>query len=243
MDPVSDAELGRELAPFAGGASPDTRKMARIGALLAASARRAGVRAVLSGQWTTGVVLDALPHITIRSAETLRSHYGLEGDALADALVTNAVRSTSAIGAAMGTLAAASEASGAGLVTLPLPVIVDAVATALVEVKLIAELHEALGHPIAESGTRRALMLAEAWAGGRGVSREAILAGGSRLASGAARRELRGLLRRRLARRTRRSLTSLAPALLGAAAAAELNRRGTRKLAATVRADLAAHHP
>ena len=243
MDPTSDGDLGRALAPFVAGASADTRKMARIGAMLAASARRAGVRAVLSGQWTTGVVLDALPHIPIRSAETLRSHYHLDGAALADALVANAVRTTSAIGAAMGTLAAASETSGAGLVTLPVPVVVDAVATALVEVKLIAELHEALGHPLAETGSRRAMMLAEAWARGRGVSREAIMAGGSRLASGAARRELRGLLRRRLARRTRRSLTSLAPALLGAAAAAELNRRGTRKLAATVRADLAAATP
>jgi hypothetical protein len=48
------------------------------------------------------------------------------------------------------------------------------------------------------------------------------------------------LVRRRLVRRTARSLTALAPLLAGAVAGAEVNRRGTRSLAAAVVGDLAA---
>jgi hypothetical protein len=47
------------------------------------------------------------------------------------------------------------------------------------------------------------------------------------------------LVRRRVIRRTARSLTALAPFLAGAVAGAEINRRGTRTLAAGVLRDLA----
>lgn len=203
------------------------------------SARKAGLRALVNGRWMTSVVLEVAPHIPIRSAETLRRHYGTEGTALADALVLNAARTTGAIGAAMGALATGAEASGAGVVSLPIPVAVDAILTALVEMKLIAELHEALGAPMPARGAARGLGLATAWASGRGVTSETLLKGGSVLASGAARRELVRLVRRKLVRRTGRSLSALAPALIGAVASATLNRRGTVKLAAAVRADIA----
>jgi len=54
-----------------------------------------------------------------------------------------------------------------------------------------------------------------------------------------ARRQAAQLVRRRLVRRTARSLTALAPLLAGAVAGAEVNRRGTRALAAGVLRDLA----
>jgi hypothetical protein len=62
----------------------------------------------------------------------------------------------------------------------------------------------------------------------------------SALLSIGARRQVVHVVRRRLLRRTARSLSALAPMLAGAVAGAELNRRGTRALAHAVLRDLGA---
>jgi hypothetical protein len=118
--------------------------------------------------------------------------------------------------------------------------IVETLAVAAVEMKLIAELHEVYGRPVPGRGRDRGLLLARAWAEGRGVRAAALVTptGLSALLSVGARRQAVKLVRRRLVRRT--ALTALAPLLAGAVAGAEVNRRGTRSLAAAVVGDLAA---
>jgi len=231
-------ELTSEITPFLDAEAPNRRQLPRLVAALGRSARQAGIRSVASGRWMTSVVLEVLPHLPIRPEATLRAQHGLEGAALADVLVLNAARATATVGAAMGALAGGAEASGAGMVTLPIPVVADAVLTALIEMKLIAELHEALCRPIPGRGPARAMALAHAWAAGRGISTETVLSGGTVLLSGAARREVARMIRHKLIRRAGRSLSALAPVLAGSVAAAAINRRGTHKLAAAVRADL-----
>jgi hypothetical protein len=231
-------ELSTDVRALLDAGGTDPRRVARMVAAVAGSARQAGVKAVMSGQWLTNTVLGLVPHLPIRDEATLRTHYGKSGDELAEALITTACRTTGSVGGLMGAVATGAEASGAGIVALPAPVLADALLTALVEMKLIAELHEALGEPILDRGVSRGLLLAKAWANGRGVSRDAATIGGSAFLSGAARRQLSHAVRRRLVQRTGRSITALAPLLLGAAAAAEVNRRGTRKMGTAVRQEL-----
>lgn len=231
-------ELTSEITPFLNAETTNPRQLRPLVGALGRSARRAGIRSIANGRWMTSVVLEVLPKLPIRSEETLRSQHGVSGAALADVLVLNASRASATVGAAMGALAGGAEATGAGIVTLPIPVVLDAVLTALIEMKLIAELHEALGRPIPGRGSARAVRLAQAWAAGRGISTETVLSGGTVLLSGTARRELARIIRRKLIRRAGRSLSALAPVLAGSLAAAAINRRGTLKLAASVRADL-----
>jgi hypothetical protein len=55
---------------------------------LAASARRAGRRAVMSGRWLAETVVDVAPRLPVRDADRLSTHYdGLTGDELARELV------------------------------------------------------------------------------------------------------------------------------------------------------------
>ena len=153
----------------------------------------------------------------------------------------NAARLTAGMGAAAGALVAAEEFSPPTWLTIPVELIVETLAVAAVEMKLIAELHEVYGRPVPGRGHDRGLLLARAWAEGRGVTAAALVTptGLSALLSVGARRQAVKLVRRRLVRRTARSLTALAPLLAGAVAGAEVNRRGTRALAGAVVRDLA----
>jgi hypothetical protein len=103
-----------------------------------------------------------------------------------------------------------------------------------IELKLIAELHEAFGVPAPGNFAERMSAYLAAWAHRRGVhmipgAPGVLLAAGSPLAR---------LLRRRLAVRAGRSAFSLGPLLTGAAAGAMLNRRETRRLGEQIRRDL-----
>src|SRR5512145_2926065 len=107
---------------------------------LAASARRAGRRAVLSGRWLADAVVDIAPRLPVRSADTLSSHHdGLAGDDLARSVIRAAGRVSGGIGAAAGGVITAQELSIAGLVLVPFEL---AAVTALVvatEIKLVTE--------------------------------------------------------------------------------------------------------
>jgi hypothetical protein len=238
VDTGPDPELSRQITPLLDSEAAFPGGLARAAVLVASSARRAGLGAVVSGRWLTSLLLDIAPRLPIRDQATLVRHHGCSGTTLADALIVNAARTTAAIGAAAGTLAGAAEATGAGVATLPAPVLADTLLTALVEIKLIAELHEALGRPIPGRPTERALLLARAWAQGRGVPGDALASGGSFLAATTAQHQIARLVKGRLLRRTGRSLWTLVPVLAGAVAGAQVNRRGTRRLAAAVRDDL-----
>nr|WP_238580691.1 hypothetical protein [Streptomonospora alba] len=220
----------------------DSRRRAgllrRLAAALAARARSARSGGVAGGRWLADVFAnDIAPRIPVRDRETLAAHYhGLDGEELADALVRNATRTTTAVGAAGGALAAVQFTAPPLLLTVPAQIVAETVLVASVEVKLIAELHEVHGAPASGSRLQRTTGYLGAWARKRGIdpvsSPEALP-----VTLGAA---AKAALRRRLMRLLGRHMTTLGPYLTGAVAGGTLNRSATRALAKSVRADLRA---
>jgi hypothetical protein len=202
----------------------------------AAQAAGRGGRAAQRGMssavtWLAGQVEAMGPRLVIRSQQTLRLQFpGRTDGEIAELLVERAGRASAAVGGATGAWAALPV-----LPAFPVEVLSETLAVIGIELKLVAELHEALGMPAQGSGTDRARAYLAAWAHRRGVF---ALPGGIVLAAGS---PLGRMLRRRLAARIRRSTFSLAPLFTGAVAGAVLNRRETRKLGRDVLADLRRH--
>lgn len=231
-----------EVADLAEGRA-DVHLLARLAGQLATSARQAGARAVATGHWMAGLLLDVAPRIPIRDAATLQAdHGGLSGAALAGELIRKASRSSATIGAASGAVLSAEQFAPPTWITMPFELIVETVAIAVIELKLVGELHEVYGRPVQGNGTERTVILVKAWAERRGVTTAAVSTpGGVADALGkGTRNELVRLVRRRLVSRLGRNLSSLAPLLAGAVAGAEVNRRATRSLGEAVVRDLAA---
>src|SRR5688572_22187331 len=207
--------------------------VARSARALRRSATVAGRRAVLSGQWAAELFVDVAPRIRVRDAEMLRRHHnGLSGAALAAALIRDSSRASAAVGAASGALMSAHELVPPSWVMVPIELVVETLAVAAIELKLVAELHEVYGRPVQGSPSERATALIKAWAERRGVT-AAVLArpgGIADVLGRTTRHELVRIARRRLLGRMGRNLSSLAPLLVGAAAGAEVNRRATRAL-------------
>jgi hypothetical protein len=168
------------------------------------------------------------PRLRVRDQAALREQFGSRpAEEIADALIEGASRASGAAGGAAGMW-----------VALPVPVVYPAeiVAETLlmvgIEIKLIAELHEAYGMPAPGNLAERMSAYVASWAHRRGVF---MIPGGVVIAAGS---PLARQLRRRLAVRAGRSAVSLGPLLTGAAAGAYLNSRETRRLGRDVRRDL-----
>ena len=231
-----------EVADLAEG-RVDAGGLARIAGLLASSAREAGGRAVATGQWLANTLIDVAPRIPIRDAATLSEQTGgLSGAALAGELIRNASRTSAAIGGLSGAVLSAEQFVPPAWITMPFELVVETIAVAVIELKLVGELHEVYGRPVSGSGTERTVALVKAWAERRGVTTATLgTPGGVADALGrGTRNELVRLVRRRLVARLGRNLSSLAPLLAGAVAGAEVNRRATRSLGEAVVRDLAA---
>jgi hypothetical protein len=118
-EPSRSEQEAREVADIVGrlgdddlGRAERARQLVALSSVVAARARRAGASAVGSGRMLGDLLLDAAPHLPIRDLPTLSAHHhGLTGEALAEALVRNAVRATMGIGAAGGAVAAAEWAA------------------------------------------------------------------------------------------------------------------------------------
>ena len=205
---------------------------------LAAGARAAGARAAWSGRWLSDVVGDQIaPHLPVRDLLTLREHHGgLSGDDLAEALIKNASLTTAAIGATVGALTAAELIAPATLLAAPVQLAAETAAVVAVELKLVAELHVVYGKAPTGSRAQLAVAYVTSWAGKRALDRSGTGPSLSAVLSTAAKQQLR----QRVVARLRRNLSSLAPFLAGAVAAAELNRRETRSLGEALLRDL---HP
>jgi hypothetical protein len=224
---------GAEGVSAAGGRAY-VRLMGQLAVALAVSARKAGAAALTSGRWLADVVVDAAPHLPVRDLDTLRRHYkGLEGEALADAMVRNAVLATAGVGVGGGALSAAKWMVPVTLVTIPLQLAVETAAVAAIEIKLVAELHEVYGVDVPGSGTQRGTAFALAWANRRGINplEPATLTA----AFGAVARQR---VQRRLVGKAGRNIGTLAPMMLGAAYGGFSNRRQTLQLADQLRLDL-----
>jgi hypothetical protein len=191
-------------------------------------------------RWIADLVGDIAPRLPIRNRATLRTHFpGLPDDAIADRLIRNAGRTTAAVGAASGGVAAIEWVATPTLLSAPVLLAAETVAVVAVEIKLIGELHELYGEPITGTASQRAVALVQSWAQRRGVNPMLESMGVAAVLGTAARKELRD----RLLRRFGRNLTTYGPLLTGAAVASFLNRRATQALGQQVRKDLASRHP
>lgn len=180
-----------------------------------------------------GGVAEALaglaPSLSVRDLAELREAYdGRSGRDLADALVATAAKVSGAIGAAGGVIATASEAAPIALLSAPVQLGVETLAEIAVELKLVAELHAALGRPLPEDRVQRASLVLRSWTSGRGVGLADLAAGGG--LRGMLTRAARSRLREQVLKRFARSTVAFIPLLAGAAAGAAVNARATRKL-------------
>jgi hypothetical protein len=201
--------------------------------------RRSGVgrlfRPKAAMRWMADTVGDIAPYIPVRNLETLRQHHpGLDDDALADRLVRNAALATGGVGAAGGGVAALEWAATPTLLSAPVLLAAETVAVVAIEMKLVGELHEVYGQPMAGTGAQRAASMIQAWAGQRGVNPLVPGVGVGVVLGTAARKELQSTLLRRFGR----NLTTMGPLLTGAAVASYLNRRATKSLGEKLREDL-----
>jgi hypothetical protein len=244
------AELSEETAP------EDRRHIARaLGGLAQSAGRRGtgvarrgnsvarrGTRLALKGagtagrtfttvvNWLTGQVLAMAPKLRIRDQETLRDQFpGRDDDEIAELLIERAARAAAAVGGATGAWSALP-----ALPAFPAEIAAETLAVTGIEIKLVAELHEAYGLPATGAATERARAYIASWAHRRGLY---MVPGGVLIVAGS---PLAGQVRRRLAARVRRSAVSLAPLFTGAVAGAMINRRETRRLGHQVRDDLRA---
>ncbi|MCW2529827.1 MAG: hypothetical protein JWM76_4687 [Pseudonocardiales bacterium] len=214
------------------------RQLAAIVPTLTVSAKQAGFRAVTAGRWLADTVVDVAPHIAVRDRSTLRRQYqGLTDDEISDKLISTAAKTTAAVGAAAGSLAAIEFAAPPALLAAPVQLAAETLASVAVELKLVAELHEIAGLAVPGGLARSAGPYLAAWVNRRAAKPgDSVGIGG--VATAAAFRELRS----RLLRRMGRSATSMAPFLAGAVAGAEVNRRATRDLGEKIQAELRGMH-
>lgn len=188
---------------------------------------RSGVRAIFER------VMDIAPRIPVRDLETLKRHHGgRQGEALADALVDSAARTTSAFGAAGG-VAAVRLALRRNPLTLAVQLLGEPIAVAATEIKLLAELHEVYDVQVTGSGADRARYFAKAWASARGIN--PLDPESARSSLGDA---VKGNLGRTLAARLGSRFSRSGPFMAGAAAGGLVNGHSTRELADAVRGEL-----
>jgi len=247
---ASSEEVGRLVAQLAaghtgeaaGGAPLDPTLRSKLAAdlsrALAASAKTAGTAAVASGRWLGQVLIDVAPHLPLRDRATLEAHHGLSGEPLADALVRNAVRATTTVGAAGGSMAALHFLLPLSLALIPLELAAETLLVAAIEVKLVAELHEVYGVGVGGTHAQRGAAYTAAWSNRRGVDL-ARPASAVAILSSAGRRGVTSAM----ARRTRRSVWTVFPLFVGAVLAAGANRRETQRVADTIRIDLRRRRP
>ncbi|MEU5715943.1 hypothetical protein AB0G71_09160 [Streptomyces sp. NPDC020403] len=174
-------------------------------------------------------IIDTAPRVPVRDLPTLRGHFpGLGPEELADKLVAGARKATATVGAGIGAAA-----------MLPVPpamtaeLAAEVTGVAVIEMKLVAELHEVYGlRPPGNLGQRSTAYLTS-WTEERGidVARPATL---NAALGGQMKRELRQQITKRMVR----NLPNLIPFMVGAAVGAMMNSRDTGKLAERVRNDL-----
>jgi hypothetical protein len=209
---------------------------ATSGARIAGRGKRAvgrGTRAVRQHAsegtgWLADQVVAMAPRLRVRDQAALRTQFpGRSPDEIAEALIEGAARAAAAAGGAAGMASALPV-----LPAFPAEIAAETLVLVGIELKLIAELHEAYGSPAPGKLPERMSAYVGAWAHRRGVF---MIEGGLIFAAGS---PLARLLRRRLLARAGRSAFSLGPMLTGAAAGALFNRRETRRLGRDIQRDL-----
>ncbi len=204
-------------------------KAASSGARVVGRGTRVVRRRAGSGTgWLVGQVIAMAPRLRVRDQAALRAQFpGRSAEEIADALIEGAAHAAAAAGAGAGMAAVLPV-----LPAFPVEVAAETLLVVGIEIKLVAELHEAYGIlPPGNFAERMSAYLA-AWAHRRGVF---MVEGGLILAAGS---PVARLLRRRLIARVGRSAVSLGPLLTGAAAGAMFNSRESKKLGRDIQRDL-----
>ncbi|AWI31429.1 hypothetical protein [Streptomyces tirandamycinicus] len=233
-----DDERGRPASPETAPREGPPTRARRLDAVRQGVRRSGGAAVRRSGEAakaTLGFVADRLieyaPRIPVRDLTTLRAQFpGLGPEQIADKLVAGAAKGTSTVGAGIGAAAMLPVPPA-----LPAELATEIIGVAVIELKLIAELHEVYGRrPPGNLGERSAAYLGS-WSEERGidVSDPATI---NAALGGRMKRELR----QQIMKRTVRNLPNLMPFMIGAAVGAVMNRRDTRKLAERIRKDLRA---
>jgi hypothetical protein len=201
-------------------------------ALSGARAAGRGTRAVVGRHgWLTDQVVAMVPRLRVRDQAALRAQFpGKSSEEIAQALIDGAANAAAAAGGAAGMWAILPVVTA-----FPVEVAAETLVVVGIEVKLVAELHEAFGLPAQGNTAERMRAYLAAWAHRRGVF---MIPGGVVLAPGS---PLARLLRRRLLARAGRSTASLGPLLTGAVAGAVLNRSAVRSLGRDIVRDLRRH--
>jgi hypothetical protein len=229
---VTEADRAADRRRLAASLAAAARSGARVTGRGVRAARR-GMDSARRGMGSGGgrlaeQVVAMAQRLRIRDQAALRAQFpGKSSEEIADALIEGAARASAAVGGAVGAWAALPV-----LPAYPVEVATETLALIGIEIKLVAELHEAYGMPATGTRVERTTAYIAAWAHRRGVfmvPTGLVLAAGSPLAR---------RLRWRLATRMSRSAFSLGPLLTGAFAGAMLNRQETRRLGHSVRTDL-----
>ena len=224
------AERAASLTNEAGGRGGQRERRRRLAAGLAEAARAGGHgtgRSARAGRdWLAEQVMAMAPRLRARDLATLRAQYpGLGTEDLAAALIDDAARASATVGGAVGVWATLPL-----LPVFPAEVAAETLAAVGIEIKLVAELHEAYGLPAPGSRAEQMTAYAAAWAARRAVGPGA---GGVSAAS-----PHLGRVARRLVFRTLKTVLSSGPLFLGVLFGARMNRRETRRVGRALRRDL-----
>ncbi|MET9830432.1 hypothetical protein ABZ078_14170 [Streptomyces sp. NPDC006385] len=191
--------------------------------------RKGGSRARAGLGYLADRIIENAPRIPVRDLATLRRQFpGLGPEQLADKLVAGAANASSTVGAGVGAAAMLPVPPA-----MPAELAAEVTGVAVIELKLIAELHEVYGvRPPGTLKDRSAAYLSS-WSEERGID-PAKPATVNAALGGQMKRELRQQIMKRMVR----NLPNLMPFMVGATVGALMNRRDTKKLAARIRADL-----
>ncbi|MEU2543455.1 hypothetical protein [Streptomyces iakyrus] len=210
-------------APVARRRAGAFRQRAREGARKGSDRARAGL-AYLADR-----IIELAPRVPVRDLATLRRQFpGLGPEELADKLVAGAAKATATVGAGVGAAAMLPVPPA-----MPTELAAEITGVAVIELKLIAELHEVYGVRPPGNLKQRSTAYLDSWSGERGIdaSKPSTL-------SAALNSRMKRDLRQRIMKRMVRSMPNLMPFLVGAAVGAAMNRGETRKLAGRIRQDL-----
>lgn len=193
--------------------------------------RKSGESAKAGLSYIADRIIENAPRIPVRDLATLRRQFpGLAPEQLADKLVAGAANGTSTVGAGIGAAAMLPVPPA-----MPAELATEVVGVAVIELKLIAELHEVYGMRPPGTLKERSTAYLTSWSQERGI--EVTKPSTINAALGG---QLKRELRQQIMKRTVRNLPNLMPFMVGAAVGAVMNRRDTRKLADRIRKDLRA---
>ncbi|MFE2143215.1 hypothetical protein ACFXA3_16000 [Streptomyces sp. NPDC059456] len=191
--------------------------------------RKGGEHARAAVQYIADRIIENAPRVPVRDLATLRAQFpGLGPDQLADKLIAGAAYGTSTVGAGIGAAAMLPVPPA-----MPAELAAEITGVAVIELKLVAELHEVYGQRPSGNLRERSFAYLTAWTEERGVDLTKpttlnVALGG----------QMKRELRQQIVKRTFRNLPNLMPFMIGATVGAVMNHRDTRKLAEKVRADL-----